>query len=130
MPTLYNAEAEGLPKDEATRHRVTFVLKTSKLGNLRCRYCYEFPELSNPYAVNRLELKAMYQNIAEHYSRCLMPVDIEFAWHGGEPLLLGADFYWATFDDQTKVFCDEHVSIANLVQTNLAVIDGHLIKLL
>lgn len=130
MTTLYNPDAGASPVDEATRRRVTFVLKTSKLCNLRCRYCYEFPELDNPHAVNRLQLQAMYQNIAEHYSRCSTPVEIEFAWHGGEPLLLGADFYWATFDDQTKVFDDERVSITNLVQTNLAVIDSQLIKLL
>ena len=54
-------------------------------------------------------------------------MDIEFASHGGEPLLLGADFYWATFDDQTKIFDDERVSVTNLVQTNLAVLNDNLI---
>jgi uncharacterized protein len=72
----------------------------------------------------------MYENIAEHYSRCATPVEIEFAWHGGEPLLLGADFYWATFDDQTRVFNDERILVNNLVQTNLISLNDSLIKLL
>jgi uncharacterized protein len=130
MPTLYNAEVGGSLRNNAARRRVTFVLKTSKLCNLRCRYCYEFPELGNRRAVSRSQLYALYQNIADHYSRYLTPVEVEFAWHGGEPLLLGPDFYWATFDDQTKVFGDERILITNLVQTNLAVINEHLIKLL
>jgi uncharacterized protein len=86
--------------------------------------------LGNRHALNRLQLHALYQNIAEHYSRCSTPVEIEFAWHGGEPLLLGPEFYWTTFDDQTKVFADERISVTNLIQTNLAVLDKHLIKLL
>jgi uncharacterized protein len=130
MSTLYNSNTGGTLRDEVTRSRVTFVLKTSKLCNLRCQYCYEFPELSNAQVIDRLQLQSMYRHIAEHYSHYEMPVDIEFAWHGGEPLLLGADFYWETLDDQTKVFDDERITVTNLVQTNLWVIDDRLIKLL
>jgi uncharacterized protein len=72
----------------------------------------------------------MYRNIAEHYLRWSAPVEVEFCWHGGEPLLLGADFYWATLDDQTKAFDDERISITNVVQTNLTVINEGLLRLL
>lgn len=130
MPTLYDADAGGSVREEAPRQRVTFVIKVSKLCNLRCRYCYEFPELGNSQTVTRSQLLAMYHNLAEYYTRCPTPVDIEFCWHGGEPLLLGPDFYWTTFDDQTQVLNNECISIANLVQTNLARLNGELIKLL
>jgi len=130
MPTLYNTDTGGTIRADAARRRVTFVLKTSKFCNLRCRYCYEFADLGNTHAMDRSQLQTMYQNIAEHYRRCSSPVEIEFDWHGGEPLLLGADFFWKTFDDQTRVFNDERITVSNLVQTNLAVINDELIKLL
>lgn len=130
MATLYNPDAESAIRDGLTRPHVTFVIKASKLCNLRCGYCYEFPELGNRDAITRLQLDAMYRNIAEYYSHCEERVEIEFAWHGGEPLLLGADYYWTTFDDQTKIFDSEHTLVRNVVQTNLITLNDDLIKLL
>jgi len=130
MPTLYSPDAENAIRDGSTRPHVTFVLKASKLCNLRCRYCYEFPELGNRQAVTRSQLQAMYRNIAEYYSNCPELVEIEFAWHGGERLLLGAEYYWTTFDDQTNVFDSDRISVTNVVQTNLATLDDGLTRLL
>jgi uncharacterized protein len=72
----------------------------------------------------------MYRHIAEYYDQYSDPVGIEFDWHGGEPLLIDPDFYWATFDDQTNIFSEDTVSVTNVVQTNLLVLNERLIKLL
>ena len=129
MPTLYEPDAAA-HQDDSARYRVTFVLKTSKFCNLRCHYCDEFPELGNRRTMSRAELQKMYEHIADHYSKRTTPVEIEFCWHGGEPLLLSPDFYWTTLDDQTNVFCHETFKITNVVQTNLTVLRDDVIRLL
>ena len=130
MPTLYESQSVGKTLLADKQRQVSFVIKTSKLCNLRCNYCYEYPELGNSHAISLSQLQAMYTHIADYYYRCAHPVEIEFIWHGGEPLLLGTEYFWKTFDDQTKIFTDDHISFKNLVQTNLLHLDDKLIKLL
>jgi uncharacterized protein len=130
MATLYEVDAVGRRTGATETRRVQFVVKTSKLCNLRCRYCYEFSELGQRDAITLSQLRAMYRHIAEYYERYSDPVSIEFDWHGGEPLLLDPDFYWTTFDDQTNIFLKDTLSVTNVVQTNLLVLNERLIKLL
>jgi uncharacterized protein len=72
----------------------------------------------------------MYRHIAQYYSLYPAPVNIEFVWHGGEPLLLGPNFYWTTFNDQTNIFDTPSVSVRNFVQTNLYSLNKELLVLL
>jgi len=130
MATLYEPEAVSRRSSPAAARKVQFVVTTSKHCNLRCSYCYEFPDLGDRTTMSSEQLERMYRSIADHYYRCDQPVVIEFDWHGGEPLLLGADFYWRTFDDQTKIFDDPKITIRNNVQTNLTVLNEPLVKLL
>jgi uncharacterized protein len=115
----------------AARH-VQFVVKTSKFCNLRCRYCYEYPELGDRRTMSREDLQRMYRSIAEYYGNCVAdaPVEIDFVWHGGEPLLVDPDYYWRTFDDQTRIFDDARLTVSNAVQTNLTLIDERRLQLL
>lgn len=82
--------------------KVTFVIKSSKLCNLRCRYCYEYAELGNRTSIAPEQLNQMYTHIASYYRQFDYPVEIEFVWHGGEPLLFPPDYYWRTFDNQRQ----------------------------
>lgn len=75
-------------------------------------------------------IEHIYRSIADHYYRHDRPVALEFDWCGGEPLLFGPDFYWRTFDQQTKIFDDPQVTVTNVVQTKLTVLNEPLIKLL
>jgi uncharacterized protein len=120
----------GRPVGSAARRKVQFVVKTSKFCNLRCRYCYEFPELGDRKAMSPGQVQSMYRSIADHFYRRDEPVAVEFDWHGGEPLLLDPDFYWRTFDEQTRLFEDSKITITNCVQTNLAVLNDRQLKLL
>lgn len=130
MPTLYGSDATASLNNGSDTRTVTFVIKVSKLCNLRCQYCYEFPELANREAISLTQLRSLYRHIADHYYDFMTPVNIEFVWHGGEPLLLGPDFYWTTFDDQTRAFPAAPVFVTNLVQTNLFSLNHDLLKLL
>jgi len=116
-------------KDKKTKV-VQFVVKSSKFCNLRCRYCYEYPELGNRKAITLDQLDLMYQHIAEYYSKLDHPVSIEFVWHGGEPLLQSPDYYWQTFDRQQEIFGDLFDSVKNKVQTNLTTLNDERLHLL
>jgi uncharacterized protein len=109
---------------------VQFVIKTSKFCNLRCRYCYEYPDLGNREAIALEDLDRMYSHIYNYYSQFEHPTQIDFVWHGGEPLLQSPDFYWQSFERQQQIFGDFKGSLTNSVQTNLTVLNKERIKLL
>ncbi|MBW4573793.1 MAG: radical SAM protein [Aphanothece sp. CMT-3BRIN-NPC111] len=109
---------------------VQFVIKSSKFCNLRCRYCYEYAELGNRDAIPLEQLDQMYKNIASYYSKLEQPIDIQFIWHGGEPLLHQPSYYWQTFDRQQQIFEPLVGSVTNTAQTNLTVLNEERLRLL
>ncbi|MUG94015.1 radical SAM protein [Scytonema sp. UIC 10036] len=110
--------------------KVQFVVKTSKHCNLRCRYCYEYAELANKQAIALAQIQQMFTNIASYYQHLEFTVEIEFVWHGGEPLLQTPDFYWKVFEFQKQIFKFDHIRVRNGVQTNLTLLDSRRLKLL
>lgn len=112
------------------RRLVQFVVKTSKHCNLRCRYCYEYAGLADKAAITIEQLGDMFRNIANYYRKLDFPVDIEFVWHGGEPLLQHPSFYWQAFDLQHQIFDRHNDYITNTVQTNLTLLDRERLRLL
>jgi uncharacterized protein len=109
---------------------VQFVVKTSKHCNLRCRYCYEYAGLADKTAIAPSQLESMFRHIAGYYRSLAFPVDIEFIWHGGEPLLQHPDFYWQAFDLQHQIFDQSRDRVRNSVQTNLTLLDRERLRLL
>jgi uncharacterized protein len=110
---------------------VDFVIKTSKFCNLRCRYCYEYNDLGNREMISPQQIEVMYQHIADYYGKLKHPTEINFVWHGGEPLIHPPEFYWQTFERQQEIFAGLPVNVINSVQTNLTVLDAdrlHLLK--
>ena len=69
-----------------------FVVKVSKYCNLRCDYCYEFPHLGNSARINLDQIRAGFQNIKNSIDD-LSIENVDFIWHGGEPLLIPLEFY-------------------------------------
>lgn len=112
------------------KKQVQFVVKTSKFCNLRCRYCYEYPELGNKAAISLEQVERMFSHIARYYRQLDFPVDIQFVWHGGEPLLQHPDFYWKVFERQRSIFGELADYVTNVVQTNLTVLDRERLHLL
>jgi hypothetical protein len=66
-------------------------MKASKFCNLRCQYCYEFPELDDKTAMSIEQLKHGFEAIARLFGGSDRVMD--FVWHGGEPLLQAPEFY-------------------------------------
>jgi uncharacterized protein len=122
---------EAIPSGSiSTRRVVQFVVKVSKHCNLRCRYCYEYPNLSNPETMSLEQLERMYSHIASWYKRLKREATVEFVWHGGEPLLMSPNFYWRTFEAQKDIFGEHSSKVRNVVQTNLTILDNERIRLL
>lgn len=108
---------------------VTFVLMVSKLCNLRCRYCYEYPDLGDPARVSLDQLRRVFSAVARHY-RSSRGRSICFAWQGGEPLLIPPAFYHAAMEAQRRAFRDTGLRFTNVLQTNLTRLDPERIEML
>ncbi|MET9489623.1 radical SAM protein [Nocardia sp. NPDC006630] len=112
---------------------IQIVVKVSKFCNLRCRYCYEYPELGNRAAMSRAQVTAMYRNLREYFSmideRDGLRTKLDFIWHGGEPLLQPTEFYRQTLADQHEIF-GAQLPTSNSVQTNLMILDDERRQLL
>ena len=102
---------------------VDIVVVTSKLCNLRCRYCYELPLLSDKTRISLSQLERAFQNFDAFFRTVDEEATIRFCWHGGEPLLIDPDYYWKAFELQRKVFEGSPHKVMNHVQTNLTVLD-------
>lgn len=107
---------------------VEWVVKISKLCNLRCTYCYEFPFLSNPERMSLENLSRMFQHIAEFYAPA--PKRMDFVWHGGEPLLIEPAYYQQIQELQHAAFDPAGVPFTNSVQTNLTRLDAEVMALI
>jgi uncharacterized protein len=113
---------------------VQWVIKATKLCNLRCKYCYEWDSLADPTRMSlhvwerTLGAIVEYAGLAEEQSG--VPVFSDVIWHGGEPLLLPAEYFLGVLELQGRVIPDgwaREGRIRNCIQTNLfTVSDSHL----
>jgi uncharacterized protein len=105
-----------------------FVVKVSKFCNLRCRYCYEFPSLGDTATMSLDDVRMMFTTVGDYFRE--HPRRLDFVWHGGEPLLMGADFYRRVLQCQHEVFDPLGLPFTNAVQTNLTVVRPEIISVL
>lgn len=107
---------------------IQFVVKVTKFCNLRCKYCYEYPYLDDPKKIELNEIKTLFQRIIEHYKA--KNKKIFFTWHGGEPFILGVDYYRQVFALQKELFEAANMTFSNRIQTNLTILDENWIAFL
>src|SRR3954453_422470 len=110
--------------------RVDIVCITSKLCNLRCRYCYELQLLDDARRMSLADVEQMFVNIASHYQNQEEAIHISFCWHGGEPLLIPPDVYRRMFEIQRRVFGRSRHRVSNAIQSNFTVMSDDHIALL
>ena len=101
-----------------------FHIMTKPIGpicNLDCKYCF-YLEKENLYPETRHW--AMSRETLERYIQqyiAAQPEDVHFAWQGGEPTLLGVDFFRAVVELQRQYANGK--TIHNALQTNGTLID-------
>lgn len=109
-------------------YAVDWVVKASKLCNLRCKYCYEWEELADPERMSldlwEKVLIALREHLEESSRKAFHAglVQADIIWHGGEPLLLPASYFEDVLALQRDVFPAawlESGLVQNTMQTNL-----------
>lgn len=95
-----------------------FVLKLSKLCNLRCTYCYEYEHLGSN---ERMPLEGLdfFLHQAGPYLRNHFRRPVHFVLHGGEPSLLPPSYLRSLISLQRKHLRDQGVNYKTSMQTNL-----------
>ena len=99
----------------------TMVKPAGSACNLRCIYCY-YLDKSAQYAYRE---PVMSDEVLEEYIRQYITLNaarpVVFAWHGGEPLLLGRAFYERAVALQRRYGAG--IPIENTLQTNGILLD-------
>jgi len=107
----------------ASRPYQIFAKPIGSFCNLRCDYCY-YLKKQNLYPGEtpfRMPDDILEEYIRQHIETCPEPV-IRFAWHGGEPTLLGLDYFHRVIELQRK-YQPSHRQILNGIQTNGTLLD-------
>ncbi len=90
--------------------------------NLSCQYCFYLGK-GELYPESRFH---MSDKVLEEYTRQTIEAhcipEVTFAWQGGEPTILGIDFFKKALDLQKK-YCRHGVVIHNTIQTNGTLLD-------
>ena len=84
--------------------------------NLNCSYCYAAPYRKKKIKV--LDLKLLEKLIKEAFE---LSNNIVISWHGGEPTLVGVDYFKKYMEIIKKYKSDNH-NIINMIQTNATLI--------
>jgi uncharacterized protein len=91
--------------------------------NLDCAYCYYLPkEALYPGSAFRMS-DAVLKNFIKQYIASQPGPEIVFAWQGGEPLLMGLEFFRRAIALQAK-FCPPGKTVSNTLQTNGLLLDA------
>jgi len=106
--------------------QVTWTVKASKLCNLRCGYCYEWPHLADPSRIQAGGWRRILAAAKEYHLRQTGGEAAEgmtrFVWHGGEPLCLPVAYWQDVIALQREVLDRDTecpIPYQNAVQTNL-----------
>ena len=112
------------------KKKPAFQLMIKPIGpvcNLSCDYCY-YLEKEELYR-EKLDLPARFAMSPEVLDKCIRDyfvsqnaVDILFTWQGGEPTMLGIDFFKKAIEIQ-KQYADGR-RVSNSIQTNGTLING------
>jgi len=104
--------------DKASREFQIFVKPTGSLCNLACQYCYYLPKtaLYPSQKSMRMADDVLEEYIVQHIN-AFPGKNIRFSWHGGEPTILGLDYFRKITDLQHK-HLPSGSSILNGIQTN------------
>jgi len=103
------------------------VIKPTDACNGTCRYCAaDYGAPSRPMDADRLP--ALFGAFAEWRGGHGEP--LHWLWHGGEPMLMGIDFYRRVLAEQQRVFANAPLDIANSMQSNLSLLTDEWIPVL
>ncbi len=95
---------------------ISLMLKPTLSCNLNCKYCY--------HSDIRTSEKMSIETFEKIINKCIKYDEIKIIWHGGEPLLMGIDF----FNKCIQIQKNSKLNIQNIIQTNLTLLNDEWIK--
>ena len=110
-------------RGKPVRRMHVMVKPTGALCNLDCTYCYY---LSKQELLGKPESWSISDEVLEAFIRQYFESqnykEVVFSWQGGEPTLLGLDFFRKVVELEKK-YCPSHVRCENDLQTNGILLD-------
>ena len=94
--------------------------------NLRCEYCFYIDHLENGKKNPRMTVDTL-EIMIKSYMSTDQNKQYAFGWQGGEPTLMGLDFFKKVVEFQLK-YASPGSSISNGIQTNATIITEELAK--
>jgi uncharacterized protein len=117
------ATGQRLFRGRPVRRMHVMVKPTGALCNLDCTYCYY---LSKQELLGKPESWRISDEVLEKFIRQYFEgqnhKEVVFSWQGGEPTLLGLDFFKKVVELEKK-YCPPHVRCENDLQTNGMLLD-------
>lgn len=103
---------------------LTITLEPIKTCNINCSYCYCNNNLGTRIDTDELDftLDCINSYVQESGHR-----EIHFIWHGGEPLLMGVEYYRYAFASIERLF--PAIKVHHFLQTNGLLIDNDYLAL-
>lgn len=106
--------------------RFTIITKPTTRCNLSCDYCYAEPD-EEQMTMNE---KTLQNFLFQTPSLIRQNEKIEILWHGGEPLLMGIDFFKKAVKIESEIEEDYNIGFDNTMQSNLTLLDSNTAKFL
>ncbi len=98
---------------------LTVIMKVTNDCNLACEYCYADSGSRNPEKMSETTLENSLVKITQHTGPSH---EVEFIWHGGEPMLMGIDFYKMATEIRNRLR-SEGYKVRYSMQTNGTLFD-------
>ena len=94
----------------------TMVKPAGSACNLGCTYCYYLEKAALYGGREPVMSRDLLETYIRQYIEANDADEVSFCWHGGEPLLLGTDFFRTAVNLQQRYACGK--TIHNSLQTN------------
>jgi|GEM_PF-1905263 uncharacterized protein len=104
--------------------RITIIVSVINDCNSDCCYCYMTASRRSKSRLSSEEVDRLICNSSLGFDK------VEFCWHGGEPLLMGINFYQDAVDLQKKLHQETGTIFKNTMQTNGILLDDNWLKFL
>jgi len=106
------------------KRHITVIVMTSSMCNIDCGYCYMKASRKSISQIDPAEVPVLVRNCSIGFD------EVEFCWHGGEPLLVGEEFYRRAIQTQQEISASCGTEFRNVMQTNGLLLNQEWVDLL
>jgi len=97
------------------------IVKTTEACNGTCVYCSARSTETKTFHFKEERLRDFFEAFRPWFEQDRNRT-LHYTWHGGEPLLLGPNFYRAVKQRQDETFGSDLHRVTNLMQSNLTLL--------